>query len=152
VFSGHVDPNALSRNNVWDCSGMLNRNRLADQFPKSDFDHDIFTGLDVGVPEMPNRVKTNPAFVETHALEFYPSRYTTTVQWGKVTVRRGGEEAVVTDPVVTVPNKMIDGGVRIPNFNDDHAGAAPDIGAFETGRPPLKFGREAAGAPAAPWE
>ena len=47
---------------------------------------------------------------------------------------------------------MIDGGVRIPNFNDGYTGEAPDIGAFELGRPPLKFGREGTGAPPAPWQ
>jgi hypothetical protein len=33
-----------------------------------------------------------------------------------------------------------DRGVRLPNFNDDFLGAAPDMGAAETGKPPMKFG------------
>lgn len=33
-----------------------------------------------------------------------------------------------------------DRGVRIPNFNDDYTGAAPDIGAAEAGAPPMVFG------------
>jgi hypothetical protein len=38
-------------------------------------------------------------------------------------------------------------------LNDDFTGAAPDIGAYETGRPPLRFGREAApGFTRAPWK
>jgi hypothetical protein len=32
--------------------------------------------------------------------------------------------------------------VRLPNFNDDFTGAAPDMGAHETGKPAMKFGRQ----------
>ena len=34
----------------------------------------------------------------------------------------------------------VDQGVRLPNVNDDFAGAAPDLGALESGRPALVFG------------
>jgi hypothetical protein len=34
--------------------------------------------------------------------------------------------------------------VRIADFNDGYVGAAPDIGARETGAPTLRFGIEAA--------
>jgi hypothetical protein len=40
-----------------------------------------------------------------------------------------------------------DQGVRIPNFNDDFAGAAPDVGAVEASAPAMKFGLAAGGAP-----
>lgn len=44
-------------------------------------------------------------------------------------------------------------GVPLPGFNDDFTGAAPDIGAFENGAPPLRFGRQSApGFQRAPWE
>jgi len=33
-----------------------------------------------------------------------------------------------------------DAGVLIPNFNDDYRDAAPDIGAYEAGSPPMVFG------------
>ena len=33
-----------------------------------------------------------------------------------------------------------DKGMKIPNFNDDYRGAAPDMGAHEAGSPPMKFG------------
>jgi hypothetical protein len=33
-----------------------------------------------------------------------------------------------------------DKGVRIPNFNDDYRGAAPDMGAHEAGSAPMRFG------------
>jgi hypothetical protein len=35
-----------------------------------------------------------------------------------------------------------DRGVRLPNFNDDFTGAAPDMGAHEAGKPAMKFGRQ----------
>ena len=66
---------------------------------------------------------------------------------------RGGKDFAITDPVVRVPNPAIDKGVRLPGFNDNFVGAAPDIGAFENGRTALPFGREAApGFERAPWE
>jgi len=34
-------------------------------------------------------------------------------------------------------------GVVIPNFNDNYSGAAPDMGAFEAGSPPMEFGVDA---------
>jgi hypothetical protein len=49
----------------------------------------------------------------------------------------------ITDPVVSAPNPVIDAGEVLPNFNDDFTGKAPDLGAFEVGRPPLEFGRRA---------
>ena len=35
-----------------------------------------------------------------------------------------------------------DSGVRIPNFNDDYKGKAPDIGAYEAGTKALQFGAD----------
>jgi hypothetical protein len=34
----------------------------------------------------------------------------------------------------------VDKALRVPNFNDAYVGAAPDIGAQETGAPILQFG------------
>lgn len=36
--------------------------------------------------------------------------------------------------------KAVDAGQRIPGVNDDFAGRAPDLGALESGRPPLHYG------------
>jgi len=50
---------------------------------------------------------------------------------------------------------LIDSGIIIPGFNDDYAGPAPDLGAFEAGSPPLEFGRRAHlnyNEGYAPWE
>jgi hypothetical protein len=37
-------------------------------------------------------------------------------------------------------SKAIDAGVQLPNVNDDFAGRAPDLGAYEAGRPEPHFG------------
>ena len=152
VFTSAADPVAYSRNNVWDVRGMLVTNRLPEAFPRSDFDYDLFSGMSVGFPELSHRVVTTPSYVDSHGLEFYPSSWTSLVKGGKIELPYGEGTRIVTDPLITTRNLMVDGGVRIPNFNDDFGGAAPDIGAFEVGRPPLRFGREGSGAPPAPWQ
>jgi hypothetical protein len=70
---------------------------------------------------------------------------------GKLSTYRGAEQhgiagtPVFTKDFVLAPRSAgIDAGVRIPNFNDSFAGAAPDIGAQETGAPILRFGLDAA--------
>jgi hypothetical protein len=35
---------------------------------------------------------------------------------------------------------VVDAGIRLPTVNDDFAGAAPDLGALETGRPDPHYG------------
>ncbi len=150
VFSGHVNPNTVTRNNIFDCPGRLTSSRQAD-IP-CDFDYDLFTGSDRGIAKERHGLRGNPAFIKSYALEFYPSSTTTKIQWGKVPVRQDNKTVTLTDPVTTVPNPVIDSGVKLPNFNDDFAGKAPDLGAFELGRPPIRFGRRAVGNFWAPWE
>ena len=36
--------------------------------------------------------------------------------------------------------KAVDAGVRLPNVNDDYTGNAPDLGAYELGRPAPVYG------------
>ena len=92
-------------------------------------------------------------FVPSEQLEWFLSPTIEKIQWGRVEYSRNGKDFAITDPVVRAPNPAIDKGARLPGFNDDFAGTAPDIGAFENDRPPLKFGREAApGFTRAPWE
>ena len=150
VFSGHVNPNTVTRNNIFDCPGRLTSSRSAD-IP-CDFDYDLFTGMDRGIAKERHGLRGNPAFITSYGLEFYPSSTTTKIQWGKVPVQQGDKTVTLTDPVTTVPNPVIDSGVRLPNFNDDYVGKAPDLGAFEVGRPPIRFGRRAMGNVWAPWE
>lgn len=37
-------------------------------------------------------------------------------------------------------SKAVDAGLRLPNVNDDHTGTAPDLGAYEVGKPPPLYG------------
>ncbi len=151
VFSAHVCPNTITRNNIFDCPGPLAGLRKT-EIP-SDFDYDIFTGLDMGQAHEPHGIRQRPAYVRSQNLEFFLAPTVTTVKWGRMTIERGGESVTVTDPVITIPNPGIDAGVLIPGFNDDYSGAGPDMGAFERGNPPLRFGRSAQGLiDPAPWE
>jgi hypothetical protein len=75
------------------------------------------------------------------------------IQWGRVQYSRNGRDFAITDPLVQVKNPALGRGARLPGFNDDYSGAEPDIGAFENGLPPLRFGRDAApGFSRPPWE
>jgi hypothetical protein len=150
VFSGHVNPNTVTRNNIFDCPGRLTSSRPVEI--DCDFDYDLFTGMDRGIAKERHGIRGKPSFIKSYALEFYPSSTTTKIQWGKVPIKQGDKTVTITDPVITVPNPIIDSGAKLPNFNDDYAGKAPDLGAFELGRPPIRFGRRATGNHWAPWE
>ncbi len=151
AFSGHVNPNTVTRNNIFDCPGRLTSSRSVD-IP-SDFDYDLFTGMERGIARERHGVQGNPAYIESYNLEFYPAATTTKIEWGKVSVQLGDSKKTLTDPVVTIPNPVIDAGIPLPNFNEGYHGDAPDLGAFELGNPPMvKFGRRPNGVEWAPWE
>ena len=70
---------------------------------------------------------------------------------GKVNAYRGAEKhGIAAAPSYEHEFRLaprspgVDAGVRIPNFNDNYVGAAPDIGAQESGAPILVFGIKAA--------
>ncbi len=150
VFSGHPDPNTVTRNNIFHCPGRLASIKPAEV--PGDYDYDLFTGMEYGNAKEIHGIREIPDYIDSYYLEFYPTSTINKVQWGKVPVIIGGVEKILTDPVVSIPNPVIDGGVIIPNFNDDFSGQGPDIGAFEAGKPPLKFGRHANSTTWAPWE
>ena len=150
VFSGHPDTNVVTRNNIFDCPGRLVSRRTSEG--AGDYDYDFFSGSDRGQAREAHGLRGKMAYIPSYYLEFYPAAVTTKIQWGKITLNRGGKEVGITDPVVTVPNPVIDAGEVIPNFNDGFSGKAPDIGAFEVGRSPLRFGRRAYRDIWAPWE
>jgi hypothetical protein len=108
--------------------------------------------MEYGNAKEKNGIRVIPSYIESYYLEFYPSSTINKVQWGKIPVIIGGVEKILTDPVISIPNPVIDGGLIIPNFNDDFTGQGPDLGAFEAGKPPLKFGRHANSTNFAPWE
>ena len=153
VFGGgDADPNIMSRNNAWDTNGQFNRNRPADSAPLSSFAYDVFTGIRMNMPTIDKEVRTNPTYIPAEGLEFYPQTWYMGVQNGRSEFTRAGRTFGVAGGVVSRRNAMIDGGTPVPNFNDGYVGKAPDVGAFERGLPPLKFGREGANRPFAPWQ
>ena len=102
--------------------------------------------MDKGAATEPHGImqgRMQPLFIASHRLEFYPASTTMRVVGGKIPVKFGPQERIITDPVLQVPNPILDAGQVLPGFNDDFTGRAPDLGAFETGRPPLEFGRRA---------
>jgi hypothetical protein len=144
VFSSHEVRNAVTRNNIFYARGHTYPKEAAGG--RNDFKNDLTGGFLGGgfVASM---------FLVSARMEWYLSPTMNKIEWGRVESVRNGKTVAITDPLIQAHNPAIDKGVRIPNFNDDFTGAAPDIGAFETGRPPLRFGREAApGFQRAPWE
>ena len=145
VFSGHGVCNTVTRNNIFRVRGNAYPSSPKDG-PPNDFRGDLTGGYLAGgfVRSM---------FVPSERMEWFLAPTVPTIKWGKVEYSRNGKDFAITDPVVEAANPAIDKGVRVPGFNDDYQGAAPDIGAFENGNPPLRFGREGApGFARAPWE
>jgi hypothetical protein len=144
VISGSGLHNAVTRNNIFYAPGRAYPADAGE--PHNDFQNDL-TGALLGGGGL-----VRSMFLPSEKLEWYLAPTTNRVQVGRVeNITRN--VVIDDDPVVAVKNPAIDAGVRLPGFNDDFTGAAPDIGAFETGRPPLRFGREMApGFARPPWE
>ena len=144
VFSGHELHNAHTRNNIFYARGRVYPPEMG--APANDFAQDLTGGYLGGgfVASM---------FLPGEGLEWFLAPTMNKIQWGRVEYLRGGKTFFITDPMEPAPNPAIDKGERLPGFNDDFTGAGPDAGAFETGRPSLRFGREMApGFQRAPWE
>lgn len=138
-------PNCVTRNNVFDAPQLLVPAPRPGAIP-SDLDYDLFTGIDKGGAEETHGVlasRIHGLFVPSLRLEFFPGSTAMQVRGGKIPVRFGELVRIVTDPVLQVPNPIIDHGMPLPNFSDGFTGQSPDLGAFETGLPPLEFGRRA---------
>jgi len=148
VFTGHPNPNCISRNNIFNVPGRLATD--IEKEPPSDYDYDYFSGNTLGRSareEHRIRFNSTPAgtklFHSSYHLEFYPRSSINSIKWGKYPYEFGDRKLEITDPVVWIKNPLIDSGILIPGFNDNFAGEAPDLGAFEVGSPPLQFGRRA---------
>jgi len=160
VFSSHVNPDCITRNNIFDVPGRLATDN--EKEPAGDYDFDYFSGNVRGRTareEHGIKFGTTPAgtrlYVSSYNLEFYPRSSVNSIKWGKYPYEFGDLKREITDPVVWIPNPLIDSGTPISGFNDDFKGKAPDLGAFETGTPPLQFGRRAYisyNDERAPWE
>ena len=158
VFSGHITPNCVTRNNIFDVVGNLAPNQ--DKEPASDYDYDYFSGNNKGVAKEEHGISFNVTpggtrlYRSSYSLEFYPRSSINSMSWEKQLYTFGGKKLNVT-PVIWIRNPLLDSGVVIPGFNDNFSGDAPDLGAFETGKPPLEFGRRAYlnyNEGLAPWE
>jgi len=144
VFSSHELHHAVSRNNIFYSRGRTYPRDSGE--PPNDFRNDL-TGSYLGGGFV------RSMFLASERLEWFLAPAMNRIRWGRVESTRNGRNFNITDPLVQVKNPALDRGVRLPGFNDDHSGAAPDIGAFENGRPPLGFGREMApGFSRPPWE
>jgi hypothetical protein len=145
VFSEHGVCNAVTRNNILRVRGNV-YSSSAPNTPPNSFRNDLTGGYLAG-----GFVRS--LFVPSDRREWFLALTVPAIKWGKVEYSRSGKNFAITDPVVQVSNPAIDRGTRLSNFNDDFQGVAPDIGAFENGNPPLRFGREVApGFIRAPWE
>ena len=144
VFSSHELHNAVTRNNIFYSRGRTYPEERG--APGNDFKNDLKGGYLGGgfIRSM---------FLPSERLEWFLAPTMNRMEWGRVEYTRNGKTTAITDPMVQAKNRALDAGVRLPGFNDDYAGSAPDIGAFESGRPPLRFGRDMApGFARAPWE
>ena len=147
AFSGHVNPNCVTRNNIFDVPGRL-ATKL-EKKPDSDYDYDYYSGISKGTAKEIHgiRLSTTPAgtrlYVSSYKLEFYPRLWINSIAWGSHPYEFGDIKRNITDPVVQIKNPLIDGGLVIPGFNDDFKGSGPDVGAFEVGNPPIEYGRRA---------
>jgi len=160
VFSSHVNPNCITRNNIFDVPGRLATD--IEKEPLSDYDFDYFSGVTKGKTaneEHGIKFNTTPTstrlYSSSYSLEFYPRSSINSIKWGKYPYEFGDRKLEITDPVVWISNPLIDSGEALPDFNDGFAGKAPDLGAFEVGSPPLQFGRRAYlnyDEGRAPWE
>ncbi len=160
VFSSHVNPDCITRNNIFDVPGRLATDN--EKEPASDYDFDYFSGNTRGMTakeEHGIKFTTTPAgtrlYNSSYNLEFYPRSSVNSIRWGKYPFEFGERKLEITDPVVWIINPLIDSGTLLPGFNDNFTGQGPDLGAFEVGAPPLQFGRRAYlnyNEGRAPWE
>ena len=160
VFSSHVNPDCIARNNIFDVPGRLATD--IEKEPEGDYDYDYFSGITKGgtaKEEHGIKFTTTPAgtrlYSSSYNLEFYPRSSINSIKWGKYSYEFGDRKLEITDPVVWINNPLIDSGTILPGFNEDFMGKAPDLGAFEVGSPPLQFGRRAYlsfNDGRAPWE
>ena len=148
AFTSHVNPNCVSRNNIFDVPGRLATD--IEKEPASDYDYDYFSGTTRGATAQEKngiRFNVTPSgtrlYVSSYNLEFYPRSTVNSIKWGAFPYDFGERKTNITDPVVWIKNPLIDSGILLPGFNDNFTGRGPDLGAFETGTPPLEFGRRA---------
>jgi len=115
--------NTISLDNIWHtCRPGKYFCEDETRSPSNTFDHDLYNGrFKLYAGAEPHGVHGEPAYLPGNGDEAGPS---------------GRYELAPGSP-------GLDAGVRIPDFNDGFAGAAPDMGAQEAGTPPMQFGVDA---------
>jgi hypothetical protein len=107
----------VSRNNILHVRSSNGKSiRDASTQPTHDYDYDLLSGMVVSAGKQQHGVIGVPVYAQS---------------------RPEGDFSL--DP----SSPGFDAGVRIPNFNDDFRGKAPDMGAFEAGSAPMQFGVKA---------
>ncbi|HEX41845.1 MAG TPA: hypothetical protein ENN81_07260 [Phycisphaerales bacterium] len=107
--------NTVSRNNIWNAREAPFWDKKAD--PSNDYDYDLYRGaLPRGRTHQANGIAGEPTYDPANGD-------------GAFALAKG--------------SPGYDAGLRIPNFNDNFTGAAPDMGAHEAGNAPMQFGIDA---------
>ncbi len=113
---GGTMTNVTSRNNIL----QVTRQAIADRVRSSlnDYDYDLYSAsITAADGQEKHGIKGVPEFVPGHGLRD---------DKGVFGLKAG--------------SPGFDRGMTLPNFNDGYAGAAPDVGAHETGAVPMEFG------------
>jgi hypothetical protein len=118
-FGGDPLLNVTSRNNILHARSVAIRDSTAD--PAGDYDYDLYTG-ELRAPDRH----------EMHGIQGEP-----------VYVNGSGLKGSAGLFWLSSASPGYDGGVPLPNFNDDYVDRAPDVGAHEADTPAMEFGAEA---------
>lgn len=111
--------NVTSRNNILNVRENAIRKQTDD--PLGDYDYDLFTGQSRILDQREKHgIRGEPIYVEGSGMQDGKGRF-------QLSPKSPGYDA----------------GVRLPNFNDDYTGQAPDIGAHEANTPAMEFGVDA---------
>ncbi|HSF14765.1 MAG TPA: hypothetical protein VLK65_04365 [Vicinamibacteria bacterium] len=117
--------NTTTRNNIFQVampdSGYSIKGGHSPSGSRNDYDYDLYNG------QFRNLANEH----EMHGISGTPV-YNPVVTLDPVQ----GRGIFVLDPL----SPGYDSGVRLPNFNDEFTGQAPDMGAHEAGTPPMEFG------------
>ena len=107
--------NTITRNNILIAETVIDEgDKSADTL--NDFDYDVYLGV---VNDDPRHESHGVKAASIYDLSHASGAYT-----------------------LSASSPGIDGGVRIPNFNDAYYGKGRDCGAQESGAEPLKFGNQ----------
>lgn len=115
----------VSRNNIWHVTGWSVSDRR--ESPDNDFDYDLFSGeMRLPAGQEANGVHGVPLYAPENGPDSFSN--------SGGPIRPSGRYALAQE------SPGFKAGEPISGFNDGFAGKAPDMGAHETGTPPMEFG------------